>query len=344
MNMKLVIVLAAVGILNTISIYEAVAQKTGVKCTDEYCVPSVAGLPRSKGLSIEYELIPDYKISSTGKQTGFTNASGEVSKNSRLDIKLRLPIINKPALTVAFGFRFFREEFYFTEPSTPSYPLYLDLQDRSLRTVGTQLFIIRPTKTNRYFLLRMSADLNGDFSSREVSLSKYLKFSVAPMIGWKKSPDLSFAVGLAYGYTFGRPVIYPLFSYNRNFNKYWGFESLLPAYIKVRYARSDKTFWHGTTEINGASYRLNNKLAGLFAIDNPHLHRSEIRAYLSMEKEIHNWLWFGLKAGLRKNLQLNLTNSTRLNSDILIKNNLAAAPILSVNLFVVAPRGWINKK
>jgi hypothetical protein len=189
---------------------KARAQKSGVQCTDEYCVPSVIGLPRSKGFSIEYDIIPEHKITSTAKQSGYANAYGEVSKNSRLDIKLRLPIINKPALTVAVGFRFFKEEFYFTEPSVPNYELYTDLQDRSLRTAGLQLYIVKPTKTKKYFLLRMSADLNGDFTNTKIPINKYLKFSVAPMIGWKQNPNLSLALGLAYGYTFGRPTIYPI--------------------------------------------------------------------------------------------------------------------------------------
>lgn len=341
--MKFFFTQVIISVFIILSSVKARAQKNGVQCTDEYCVPSVIGLPRSKGFSIEYDFIPEHKIASTARQSGYTNAYGEVSKNSRLDIKLRLPVVSKPALTVAVGFRFFREEFYFTKPSVPNYELYTDLQDRSLRTAGLQLYVIKPTKTKKYFLLRISADLNGDFTNTKIPVSKYLKFAMAPMIGWKQNPNLSLAVGLAYGYTFGRPTIYPLFSYNRNFNKYWGIETLLPAYIKLRYAKSDRTYWYGTTEINGASYRLNNQTIGSGVIDNPHLHRSEIRAYVLLEKEIHNWLWFGLKAGWRKNLALNLTNSPRLNSDVLIKNKLSGAPILSVNLFIVPPRAWLSK-
>jgi hypothetical protein len=111
----------------------------------------------------------------------------------------------------------------------------------------------------------------------------------------------------------------------------------------LRYAKSDKTFWYGTTEISGASYRLNNQSSGINTISDPHLHRSEIRAYILLEKEIHNWLWFGLKVGWRKNLALNFTNSSRLNSDVLIKNKLAGAPILSINLFMVPPRSWLSR-
>ncbi|NJO25263.1 MAG: hypothetical protein HC867_05000, partial [Bacteroidia bacterium] len=71
-----------------------------------------------------------------------------------------------------------------------------------------------------------------------------------------------------------------------------------------------------------------------------HVHRSELRAIISFEREIHNWLWFGIEGGIRQNLQLNLTNSPHRNGEVLIKNKQGLAPLVNISLFLVPPRHW----
>ncbi|MCG8399825.1 DUF6268 family outer membrane beta-barrel protein, partial [Bacillus atrophaeus] len=79
--------------------------------------------------------------------------------------------------------------------------------------------------------------------------------------GWKKTEDLSWAIGVSYSYTFGRPLILPTFALNKNFNDRWGLEAVLPVLIKLRYAQNDNFYWFNGIEVNGASYRLNNTVA-----------------------------------------------------------------------------------
>ncbi len=309
-----------------------------------YCTPSVIGLPRTKGLVIKYELIPHYTIKSTSKNSLYNDANAGISRNGRLDIKLKFPIINRPGFIVIGGLRYFQEQLHFTNPSESNYPVYTGLEDRSLKTLGGQLYIIKPTKKNTYFLLRASADFNGDFTQSGIPPKDLLKISVAPMYGWKRNENLSYAIGVAYGYTFGRASVYPVISYNKNFSPNWGIESLLPTHIKLRYSKNDKQFWYLATELSGASYRLSNKIPGLENTNQPHLHRSELKIGLTLEKEIHNWFWFSAEAGYRQNLQFNLTNSAGRNSNVLIKNKLSGAPFLGLSLFMVPPRSWIKAK
>lgn len=306
-----------------------------------YCKPSVIGVPRPKGLILKYELIPEFRISSDGRN-GYSDADAEVKKNTRQEFKLRFPVINKPSLKLAAGINYSAEEYYFRELSDQDYSVYKALEDRDLKTAGIHFYVIKPTLTDRYFLLRISADLNGDFTNKEIPLGDFLKFSISPLIGWKKSNNLSYAVGFAYGYIFGRPSFYPLISYNRNISRYWGVESLLPANIKLRYSKCDKTFWYLSTEIKGASYRLSQEIPGLGGISKPHLHRSELRTGFSLEKQVAGWFWLGAETGLRNNISFNITNSPRTNSDVLIKNRLRTAPFISFSLFLVPPGKFIN--
>lgn len=306
-----------------------------------YCTPSVVGLPRPKAFIFQYELQPHYKITSTVQSGNFQNTEGEINRNRRLDFRLRFPIINKSSLTIAAGLKYSREEFRFDNYPTGS-KFYDNLENRDLKSVGAHLYVVKPTKSNKYFILRAGFEFNGDYPSDEANAGEFLKFSIAPLIGWKKNDNLSYAVGFSYGYAFGRPLIYPVFSYNKNFNCNWGIESLLPVSLKLRYTKNDKNYFYGGFELKGNSYRLDDP-DSLFIGDRLHLFYSELRFTITYERELHDWLWFGIEAGARHNLSFNVTNGPKANADVILKNKLSGASLINASIFIVPPRGFFRK-
>lgn len=310
----------------------------------EYCNPSVIGLPRPKAAIIRYELQPGYRINSTAKSGNDGNASTHIDRNRRFDVRLRFPIINKKSFTLAGGLKYSQEEFKFAEGVASPYPLYKDLEDRPLKSVGLHFYLLKPTRSEKYFILRASFDLNGDYTSDNFGKSEFLKFSITPLIGWKKNENLSYAVGFSYGYSFGRPLIVPVFSFNKNFNCNLGIESVLPINVRLRYTKNDKNYFYAGAELSGASYRLDNKGTNFSGYDRLHLFRSELRYTLTYERELHDWLWLGLEAGFRQHLRFNLTNGPRGSSDIIIQNRLKTAPLINASLFVVPPGSFMKKR
>lgn len=308
-----------------------------------YCNPSVIGLPRAKALILKYEVQPTYIISSKAEQGSYGDDRATIKRNSRIDVRLRFPIVNKSSLTIAGGLKYSHEEFLFRNPTGTHYPFYGELEDRSLNSIGLHLYVVKPTHTNKYFILRASFDLNGDYDSEKFTKSQFLKFSVTPLIGWKKSDNLSYAVGFSYGYTFGVPLIYPVISYNRNFNCNWGIESILPVSLKLRYTKNEKNYWYAGFELAGTAYRLDNAGPEFSNYNNLHLFSSELRFAVTYEREIHDWLWFGLEAGARHNFGFNLTNGPKRRSDIIIRNRPGNALLMNVSIFVVPPRGLLSK-
>lgn len=309
-----------------------------------YCNPSVVGLPRAKALIIKYEIQPAYKITSTAKQGGYGNSEGEINNNSRWDFRLRFPIVNKPSFTLAAGIKYTQEEFNFENPGSNNYEFYKDLEDRPLKSIGLHFYLVKPTKNKKYFILRTSFDLNGDYDAKHFYLKDFLKFSITPLIGWKQNENLSYALGLSYGYAFGRPLIYPVLSINKNFNCNWGIESVLPVNIRLRYTKNEKNYFYTGFELSGASYRLNNAGTAFSSYDKLHLFRSELRYTINYEREIHDWLWFGIEGGIRHTINFNLTNGPSVKSDIIIKNKLRDAPVINASIFVVPPRGLLKRK
>lgn len=309
-----------------------------------YCDPSVIGLPRAKAVIIRYELQPNYSIRSTSKIGPYGDSEGRISRNRRIDLRLRFPIVHKPGLTIAAGLKYSHEEFIFSNNQSSGYAFYKDMQDRPLKSAGIHFYVVKPTRTNKYFILRTSFDLNGDYGSENFGKREFLKFSITPLLGWKKSDNLSYAVGFTYGYTFGVPLIIPVLAYNKNFNCKVGIESVLPLSLKLRYTKNDKNFLYAGLELGGASYRLDNAGTAFSNYNKLHLFRSELRYTLNYEREIHDWLWFGVEAGYRQNLRFNLTNGPRGSADVIISNKLGAAPLASASIFVVPPRFFLKKK
>jgi hypothetical protein len=319
--------------------FPAMGQESIANCTDStFCVPAVSGMPRSKGIIIRQERIMDYSIRSNSKSDLIQSGRGEVSSNRRWEFKLRLPVVSKPNFALAVGVHYNVEEYKFEPPQNQEYPLYKSLEDKSLRSIGGSVYIVKPWRGKRYFLLRASGDLNGDYGMNQYSKRNFLQFSIAPLIGWKKNANTSYAFGFAYAYNFGRPVISPLISYNHSFNRNWGIETMLPTKVKVRYTLNDKTLFFASTELNGARYNIHLNDSLLATKGNLYLRKSEIRYLLSFEREIHDWLWFSLEAGMRSNINFSLSDNNGPARHAMIRNRLNHAMLVSFSLFAVAPR------
>lgn len=310
----------------------------------EYCSPSVIGLPRVKAVIVKFELQPGYKIISTGKLGNYGNSEAKIDRNRRWDLRLRFPIVNKPSIIIAGGIKYTNEEFRFDNNPVNNYKFYTNLEDRPLKSIGIHFYVVKPTKNKKYFILRSSFDLNGDYGSEKFGKKEFLKFSITPQIGWKQNENLSYGVGFSYGYTFGVPLIVPVFSFNKNFSCHLGIESVLPVSLKLRYTKNEKNYWYTGLELAGASYRLDNEGTPFSAYDKLHLFRSEIRYMLTYEREIHNWLWFSIESGYRQNLRFSLNNGPRARSDVIISNKLKGAPVINASIFVVPPQQFLKKK
>lgn len=315
-------------------------QTSIINCTDStFCVPGVLGLPRSKGIEIKREIVRDYLIHS--KLDGVGEDEAEVRRNRRWTFKLRAPVILKDNFKMAAGIKYFVEEYNFDDPNSlnPENHFYQNLEEKNLRSLRGEIFIVKPTRTNKYYILRISGAMNGDFDKIRLG-GNYFKLSIAPLIGWKRSDYLSYAVGFAYSEAFGKRSIYPLFSYNQTFNQHWGVESILPAEVKLRYNTIDqKNFVYLMADLAGSNYTLDN----FSNSDTPlYLEKSEVRFMINWEREIHDFLWFGLSAGYRTNIDFDLSESARINAKTYVSNDLNGALIYSMSIFVVPPRKMLK--
>jgi hypothetical protein len=319
------------------------AQQSVVLCTDStFCVPAVFGMTRSKAIVIKQERVFDYRITSNGTDAGFGQGEDEVKFNKRWEFKLRFPVIMKPGFKMAMGLEYFKEEYHFEGYPENDYPFYKSLEDKPLRSVGTTLYVVKPWLGNRYVMVRIGLKFNGDEGLGNLLDADKLRVSMAPLIGWKKNPYTSFALGFAYSYDFGVQSIYPVISYNHTFNNRLGLETILPLEVKLRYSLSEKNQFYATTKFNGATYNIKLDHPDFPEDQDYYLRKSELRYTLTYEREIHDWLWFSLETGLRSNFNFELADSPRRNANTVIDSEFNSAFLLNASIFVVPPRKFLD--
>lgn len=319
------------------------AQKDSEEVKDviDYATPSVQGQGRSKGIVIGYERLPQFDIKSDSDDPRIGNGNGRVRRNNKFEVRAFVPVMNRPRTKLIFGFDHNFEEFNFVDENT--YSLYKSLEDKNLRSIGAQLAFLRSLDNERFYLLRVKGELNGDYRTDNVSLSDYLKTTVDVAYGWKKNPYFSWGIGFQLGYTFGRRSIYPAILYNRTFNEKWGVESIFPANVLVRRNVSEKTLLFAGYKLEGASYTLNVNEQPLADYGQVELRRTDIKGVLRLEQEIYDFLWLGVEGGYRRYYRNRVYDEIGSRNE-LISNDLSGAGYIGVELFVVPPRKMLEKK
>jgi len=333
-NLKIIVI----GLIFLIN-YQLKAQTDSIAATsNKYCIPALKGIPIGKGASFEYQRMPNISIETHDKTGLFGDSKNTIRSNNHIEAKLKIPIVNKPYLNILGGFKYNFEEYHFENLNENSNPFYRSLEDKALKSIGANITIIKPTKSTKFWILRASADFNGDYSGNASgSLTDYLKFSISPALGWKVNNNFSYALGVSYNYRFGNPLILPVVAINKNFNDKWGIEAILPLFIKSRYIHNKGLNWLNKIEIDGASYKLNNLEPELVNYSNIHLHRSAIQFSSRIEKKIVGWLWAATEIGFQQNLTYNVTNSNRAKKDVIFENTLKSGLLFNVSLFI-SPR------
>lgn len=315
--------------------------------------PAIIGTGPIRGFEISYIGNSDYDVNS--KSNFYGDGKGRVDYNRVLKTKLRFPIFLSDKVKIAGGFEYSDEEFHFENIDKTPYPLYQSLNDKNLKSIGGNLYFLTQLKQNMYFMFRFSGKLKGDYWKEHIgNVSKYtfLKMEVTPTIGWKVSPYKSWGIGISYSYTFGDPLIFPVFVYNHTFASKWGVEALLPARIKFRYQPSELCFINAKAKLNGGSYSIHFDDPKLDDFKTLELRRADIDFSIEVEKGLNDWLWLSFDCGYRTNINFDITNrnhafslsGSKLTSENnIIDSNAGGGMFYNLTLFIVPSKTLLQK-
>lgn len=320
-------------------------RRIGVCDADGFCEPGIKGMPRPKGFSIIQENLMDYKITTKVRDsnTAFTN---EIQRNKELEVNLRFPIVLKDNHNIIAGLEYKEEEFGFERPNDSQNEFVRDLENKALRKFGLKLYYSRSFVGKHYIYSRTSFSLNGDLVGDDFHNSSYLdhfRFSFSTIYGTKVNGSKTYGFGLSFGYNFGELSAYPIFYYNKQWNDKWGLELRLPIKTELRYFLDKKNLFYFTNRLWGDNYilRLNSVQQ-----DNAYLGIASYRSLMTYEREIYDFLWFTVSAGVRFNINFDVSDQDDFinNRDPLIENDLAAAPMFRFGIFIVPPRKMMENK
>lgn len=327
-------------------VQQAVAQGTARDLADiekiEYASPSVRNMGKSRGIVIGYERLPQFDIESESDNPEIGDGRGHVRRHNKFFVRALAPVMNKPKTKLILGIDHKFEEFNFENVVPATYSLYRNLEDKNLKSLGLQLALLYSPNEVNFYLVRAKAELNGDYTRDNISISDYLKTTVDLAYGWKRSPDFAWGVGLQLGYAFGRQRIYPGLLYNRTFNDKWGVESIFPANIRLRYNLNEKTLLYTGYRLEGASYNLFANDPPLSQFNDIELRRTDIKGLLRVEREIYDFLWFAVEGGFRQYYRHRAFDEVG-SRDELITNDLAGAGYIGIELYAVPPRKFVER-
>jgi len=321
----------------------------------KYCDPKLVGMAPSKGFYISYERAGNASITSTSRDTAVGNSSANIERNNKFEVSLKFPIKTKGSLKLIGGFRYLYEEFTFKDASGISdYALYSNLQQKHLKSIGANLSVLQSLGETKFLIWRNDFDLNGDYTSKNLPTSSFIKASSTLLYGWKKCETKSTAIGLYLNYSLGRQSLVPVFMYNNTFNAHWGIEALLPASAKLRYNLNEKSLMYAGYILDGGSYNLDIDNPAIRQYKSLQLRKSYIKLFVEFQRELYKIIWFSVTAGIRQPTNFNLTTKEDkggsfsfskgiVKGEQLIENTVSLAPFFNATLFITPPKTLTNQ-
>lgn len=324
----------------------AQSRKLDVADSLEFCKTSLPNSPRPKFLEVSRNSSYFYKASASN----YLNNSEEKKKvisNDKFEAKLKFPLLMRPGFSVFGAVGYTTETYTFTK----SKPVYKDqstflsnMDEQVLKGVAAKLYATKPFKSNKFLFARLGIKYQGDFHESDSRFNSYLNYEAGLMYGWKVSDNFQMGTGLAVTNNFGRFSVYPIFAYQRNFENGVALEALLPASIKVRYTTTDrKNNFYSAVEANGSNYRI-SKEGVLPGASGPIVwQNANVDFKIGYEREIHDWLWFNLEAGMRQNLRSRVRYQGTESSEIIFNCTWDRSMILQAGIFLVPPKRLLEK-
>ena len=313
-----------------------VLHQAGICDEEGYCIPSLQGLPRSKGFSLNYTTIRNQNINTEYASERY---SGLVEEISIIEVKAKVPVLLRDNLKIILGGEYSTYDFKFAKQHADRNSVYGTLNQIRYRTLGTKLYVLKPFKGNKYVFSRISVQLAGDLSNE--GIDDYFQSTFSILYGIRASTNMTWGIGLNYRVALGRHLVFPTFAYSQILSKKWSLEAYLPVNVTLRYMHSSKSIFEFRNRLAGEHFNINSGIKG---DKNIFLAKTDFYSTIVYEREVHNFLWVSLAAGRQFNIDFDSSKNRAAqgNGALRITNNLTNAFLFEVGIFLVTPKRWLN--
>jgi len=309
-----------------------------------YCNNKVLGLSPNKLISISFDYIGN-NIWNTAAGDDFKGLydpqKTHLQNNTGLRLETNYPLISKNSIVLNTYLNYLESNYSFGDNQTDLSNIFAT---HPLRSTVFGAVIFKPINEKKFFIFQADASLNGNYDFVDISPDfNKIKVSGSVLFGWKRNEHTNLAFGLSRTYRGGSALIIPVILWNKTFNSTWGAEVLFPARAAVRRNFSTKSLMILGYELEGQSYHIqnNNGTASPFfssgsSSNNWELRKSEIRARLSWDKAITDFIWFNIQAGAVINYRFDIVQEAN-KSDAWLTNSMNTPFYLRFGIQLVSP-------
>lgn len=302
-----------------------------------YCTFKVFDQSPNKLISIGYDFQTGYDFTFQNTQG---NGTTTVRNRSNQGIRLgaNVPVISTTAWLVNLGFSYWETHYDFENPEV--HPLAQALQNTGLRTIGLSGTVFKPLNEKNFVLTSFNADLNGDYTLPGFQSAGLTRISGTLVYGWKKHDRLLYGFGMSRSYRIGEANYLPVILYNYTFpSRKWGVEAIFPARANLRRTFNPRTIAMFGYELEGQTYRINQLTNS--GIANAELRRSELRARITLEHSLKDFLWVSVQTGFRYDWNINVDEGDRFrgfgDDAYRLENDLANSFFINFSINLVSP-------
>jgi hypothetical protein len=299
-----------------------------------YCSPGVYNKSKSRGIVLSYSWMNGGTFNE--QDYPFTNQLSKYDRLESLEFKLNAPLVLKDNFKLLIGYQYFSENFSFKNVGEDFNPAFSELKNERLKSNSLSLIVSKPIDETRYLAFRFKYTSSGDYTNYFSFNDRYAIYKFLGLYAFKPNENLEWGIGLALSKSFRRNNILPFILYNKNFNKYWGIEALLPGVIFGRYNFNRSNIFLFGAEYNSESYRIDiNENAALMPLDYAYNH-AEIILSGRWEHRFTPWIWGSIKAGYQFNFSSEF-EAKNISTDK-FNTNPTGAPFFNISIFVSPPK------
>ncbi len=305
-------------------------------CDEEgYCIPNLQRLPRSKGFSLNYRSMQNQNINTA---YGEERYSGVVKGSSKIEFKVKVPVLLKNNLKIILGADYSTYDFEFAEQGDRN-AVYGSLNQLRYRTLKTKLYVLKPFKGNKYIFSRISTQLIGDLSKGGVE--DYFRSTFSLLYGIRSSANMTWGIGLDYRLALGRHLVFPTLAYSRLLTEKWSLEAYLPVSVNLRYMPNSKNNFEFRNRLASEHFKVNSLITD---DDNIFLDKLDFHSTIAYEREVYDFLWVSLAVGGQFNIGFDssIKGNASGKGSLRVTNDITNTIIFEIGIFMVPPRKWLN--
>lgn len=311
-----------------------------------FCTNKITNLSPTRLVGISFDYLGGYTLASqaaTGLSptdaTRYAPYNASVNRNSGLRLDANIPVVSKNNIIANLTASYWESRYDMDEGTiNSSHQIALNHAQHPLRTTTLGTLIFKPLDEKHFLIFQAETALNGNYNFGDIKPDfGLMKYSATAIYGWKFDDNHNLGVGITRTYRGGSVLHLPVVLWNKTFNNRWGMELLLPARGHARYNFSTKSMLMLGYELEGQSYHVQSAPGSntTYGFSQMELRKSEIRARVSWDKSLTDFIWLNVQAGVRPMYRYDLAQQA--NTDAFISNRMGMPLYFRVGLNLVSP-------